>query len=83
MRHGIVDCRKCEYFVPIEKFEENDMLDLLEEAEIYRAKYGVEILGWCSRFHRFVRYYVGRCYGFKPKEYQPPRPLTDFLKVKQ
>ena len=80
MRSKLADCRKCIYFVPVEKFEENDMLDLLEEVEIYRAKHGIEILGWCDRFRRFVKYYKGRCRGFE-KQYSPPakNPITYYL----
>ena len=62
----IADCRKCEYFIPLDKFEENDMLDLLDEAESMRF-HGVDVKGWCCKYHRFVRYYTGKCRGYKPK----------------
>ncbi len=62
----LADCRKCVYFIPIEKFEEYDMLDLLDEAESLKH-HGITILGWCNRFHRFVKYYKGKCRGFARK----------------
>ena len=59
------DCRKCIYFIPIEKMSD----DLIAKAEewVEKNRPGEEVLGWCKAYRRPVTYFEGSCPRFTKK----------------
>jgi len=82
----IVDCRKCRHFESMESIREKAVSGDKEYEEImeyivwYECRNAVNVLGYCWRYRRPVRYYRGRCRGFE-KQYSPPakNPITYYL----
>ena len=73
------DCRKCVFFVPAERLDD----DTRERALIWIEKWrpGARLLGWCRAYGRPVTYYTGTCYRYRPRSPAPPakKSILEYL----
>ncbi len=73
---GMVDCRKCRYFTPIDQLGEYTIKQALKWVQRHRP--GDPLIGWCDKRKKPVTYARGYCSLFEakpPKEY--PK-ITDY-----
>jgi len=83
MSGRIVDCRKCMFFISMEKINDMDeqerrsMYSLINSWLSKHPNRRGNILGWCNAYYRPVFYYTGTCKKYAKR---PPNviPLDRF-----
>jgi len=60
------DCRRCIWFVPLSRMDDELKRRALEWCAMYRPNQSLK--GWCRAWRRPVTYYYGTCPKFRTRE---------------